>query len=338
MPREKIIVICPGRGSYSRETSGYLKKYLNPSLPEINFIEKRRKIKNQLSPLELDSLPFRAKVHMVGENASALIYACSLMDFTSIDREKYEIIAIAGNSMGWYTALALSGAVLNENAFELIDIMGSMMKDKIIGGQLIYPIIDKTWQIDNEKTLFVIDAINKVEAYVSIYLGGYIVIGGDNQSLKNLKKILPPIDDYPFQIPYHGAFHTPLMNTISKNALGIFPSSFFSKPTIPLIDGRGIIWESYSTNPQDLYDYTLGAQVTKPYDFTKSITVAMKEFCPDKIVLLGPGNSLGGAVGQIVVQNDWKNINSKKIFLSNQNQDPFLISMGIAEQREIVSI
>ncbi len=338
MPREKIIVICPGRGSYSRETSGYLKKYLNPSLPEINFIEKRRKIKNQLSPLELDSLPFRAKVHMVGENASALIYACSVMDFTSIDREKYEIIAIAGNSMGWYTALALSGAVLNENAFELIDIMGSMMKDKIIGGQLIYPIIDKTWQIDNEKTLLVIDAINKVEAYVSICLGGYIVIGGDNQSLKNLKKILPPIDDYPFQIPYHGAFHTPLMNTISKNALGIFPSSFFSKPTIPLIDGRGIIWESYSTNPQDLYDYTLGAQVTKPYDFTKSITVAMKEFCPDKIVLLGPGNSLGGAVGQIVVQNDWKNINSKKIFLSNQNQDPFLISMGIAEQREIVSI
>ena len=275
---------------------------------------------------------------MVGENASALIYACSVMDFTSIDREKYEIIAIAGNSMGWYTALALSGAVLNEKAFELIDTMGSMMKDKIIGGQLIYPIIDKTWQIDNEKTLLVIDAINKVEAYVSIYLGGYIVIGGDNQSLKNLKKILPPIDDYPFQIPYHGAFHTPLMNTISKNALGIFPSSFFSKPTIPLIDGRGIIWESYSTNPQDLYDYTLGAQVTKPYDFTKSITVAMKEFCPDKIVLLGPGNSLGGAVGQIVVQNDWKNINSKKIFLSNQNQDPFLVSMGIAEQREIVSI
>ena len=87
-----------------------------------------------------------------------------------------------------------------------------------------------------------------------------------------------------------------------------------------------------------MYDYTLGAQVTKPYDFTKSITVAMKEFCPDKIVLLGPGNSLGGAVGQIVVQNDWKNINSKKIFLSNQNQDPFLVSMGIAEQREIVSI
>ncbi|MFL3026176.1 MAG: ACP S-malonyltransferase [Candidatus Neomarinimicrobiota bacterium] len=338
MPREKIIVICPGRGSYSRETSGYLKKYLDLSLPEINFIVGKRKFNNQLSPLELDSLPFRAKVHMVGENASALIYACSFMDFTSIDREKYEIVAIAGNSMGWYTALALSGAVLNENAFELIDTMGSMMKDKIIGGQLIYPIIDRTWQADHEKTLLVLDAINKANAYVSIYLGGYIVIGGDNKSLTHLKKILPPIDDYPFKIPYHGAFHTPLMNTISTNAFGIFPSSFFSKPNIPLIDGRGNIWESYSTNPQDLYNYTLGTQVTKAYDFTKSITVAMKEFCPDKIVLLGPGNSLGGAVGQIIVQNNWNNVNSKKTFLSNQNQDPFLVSMGIAEQREIVSI
>ena len=53
-------------------------------------------------------------------------------------QEKYEIVAITGNSMGWYSALALSGALTHENAYSLISTMGSMMKEGTIGGQIIY--------------------------------------------------------------------------------------------------------------------------------------------------------------------------------------------------------
>ena len=67
------------------------------------------------------------------------------------------------------------------------------------------------------------------------------------------------------------------------------------------------------------------------------MSVAIKEFSPDKIVLLGPGNTLGGANGQSICQLKSKNISCKEDFISTQNENPFLISMGIPDQREIIS-
>ena len=94
------------------------------------------------------------------------------------------------------------------------------------------------------------------------------------------------------------------------------------------MDGRGFIWSPYSTNTERLYHYTLKNQVLETYDFTTSLTVALKELAPDKVMLLGPGNSLGGIVGQILIKNKWKGISSKADFQNLQETNPFLNSMG----------
>ena len=338
MNKQRVVVVCPGRGSYSRDSSGYFNNHDNRISSHLSLIDNKRIKHNQLGVIELDSMSFKSKIHMTGENASSLIYACSLNEFLSINLKEYEIVAITGNSMGWYSALALAGAITYENGYDLVNTMGSMMKDKIIGGQLIYPITNSNWNIDKRIQQKVLSEISKESAHISIILGGYIVIGGSNDSLKRLKKKLPLIENYPFQIPYHAAFHTPLMQIVSERGFNEIPKSLFSKPTIPLIDGRGFIWSPYSTNLHELYKYTLGTQVTKTFNFTKSISIALKEFSPDKLILLGPGNSLGGATAQIIIKNNWNFIESKKSFLLNQEKDPFLISMGILEQRDIVSL
>ena len=92
-----------------------------------------------------------------------------------------------------------------------------------------------------------------------------------------------------------------------------------------------------STKISELYFYTLNTQVTETYDFNSAINVAIKEFSPDKLVLLGPGNTLGGPVAQALIQNRWLEIDSKTAFTNKQNNDPYLISMSIKEQRKIVS-
>ncbi len=336
MAKDRIVVICPGRGTYTRETSGYLKSFGKPAKDHISFMDQKRHNAGQTSLTDLDSQPFKAKIHMAGENASTLIYACSLSDFLSIDREKYEIVAITGNSMGWYIALALSGSLSFENGYHLIDTMGSMMKDGMIGGQIIYPITDENWIIDYSKKNMVLKAIEKAGAYISITLGGYLVIGGDRKALDLLLKSLPTIEQYPFQIPYHAAFHTPMLDDISEKALSLLPKSMFEKPAIHLVDGRGQIWTPFSTNTNELYQYTLRHQVSQAFHFSSAVTVALKEFCPDKLVLLGPGNTLGGAIGQILVKNGWFDIDSKNSFSQRQKSDPFLISMGIEDQRKLV--
>ena len=336
MAKERIVVICHGRGTYTRDTSGYLAKYGAPAKNQIAFMDEQRKISGDFTLTELDLMPFRAKIHMAGEHASPLIYACSLADFLSIDQKNYEIVAITGNSMGWYIALALSGALTHENAYSLINTMGSMMKDDIIGGQIIYSVVDENWHVDEAEKEEVLIEIKNVGAHVSIFLGGYLVIGGEQSALEKLLKTLPAKDNYPFQLPFHAAFHTPLLATISRKAFGLLPQSIFQKPAVSLIDGQGQIWSPFSTETEELYNYTLGHQVTNAYDFSNSITVAMKEFCPDKLVLLGPGNSLGGAIGQIMIQNNWLDIHSKKTFSSRQKENPYLISMGMEEQRKLL--
>ena len=64
--------------------------------------------------------------------------------------------------------------------------------------------------------------------------------------------------------------------------------------------------------------------------------MAIKEFCPDKLVLLGPGNTLGGSIGQIITGQNWQDISCKKDFTNRQKTDPFLISLGIPEQRDLI--
>src|SRR3989304_9073 len=72
-------------------------------------------------------------------------------------------------------------------------------------------------------------------------------------------------------------------------------------PSPTLIDGRGVRWTPWSTDPAALRDYTLGEQVTTPYRFAVSVRVALREEGPGVLVLPGPGNSLGGICGQLVV-------------------------------------
>ena len=54
------------------------------------------------------------------------------------------------------------------------------------------------------------------------------------------------------------------------------------------------------------------------------------------MILLGPGNTLGGAVAQVLIDNNWNDLKSKSEFIQNQKNTPFLISMGIEEQKQIV--
>ena len=84
MSKERLVIICPGRGSYTRETSNYLVNSNEEFNSFIQWIDEQRKISGRISIKELDSKPFKMKTHMSGENASSLIYGCSVKDFMSV--------------------------------------------------------------------------------------------------------------------------------------------------------------------------------------------------------------------------------------------------------------
>jgi len=342
--KQRVVVICPGRGTYNKEELGYLSRLHADKKDLVAVIDEYRKQQEQVTISELDSMEkYAMRLHTAGENASALIYACAMADFNSIDTEQYEVVAVTGNSMGWYIALAAAKALDEQGAIKLINTMGSMMVKGVVGGQLIYPIIDSNWQQDKSLIALLARCVSEVnllkdaQVYLSIELGGYRVFGGNAKGLKALEDKLPLLDDkYPMNLFNHAAFHTPLLQPIADKAQQLLSVDLFNPPAIPLIDGLGNVWQPYSTDVQRLYDYTLQTQVVDPYQFSRCIEVAVKEFAPDRLIILGPGATLGGAVAQSLIEHQWKGIKDKASFILGQKQDPFVLAMGLTEQRKLV--
>jgi len=342
--KEKVLVVCPGRGTYNKEELGYLGRYHSGKSTMIDVIEEHRAKKKQTPVVQLDEMTqFSLKKHTAGENASALIYACALGDFYDIDRERYDVVAVTGNSMGWYIALRCAGVLSDTNAINLINTMGSMMQNGIIGGQVIYPVVDENWQFDEAKANHLNQVVKEIkdrqgcELYLSIDLGGYRVLGGNEPALKLVEEMLERVDDrFPMRLYNHAAFHTPLLHKISETAKQILPASLFKPSSVALIDGKGKLWQPNCYDVEELYEYTLGPQVIEPYYFGRSIEIAVKEYAPDKIIITGPGSNLGGSVAQKLVQMKWDGMVDKKSFLKRQESAPYILSMGREEERAIV--
>lgn len=350
--KQRVVVICPGRGTYTKETLGYLqKKYFNKTREQaelLQFIDEYRRDKNQPIISELDAAStFSINQHLTGDNASALIYTCAMMDFLSIDRERFDIVAVTGNSMGWYLALACAGAISMQHGMHIVNSMGTRMHQQAPGGQLIYPVCDENWQYDATLENNIAQAKKQLnneglQVFDSIFLGGMRVLAAENTVLRKLLKALPSVQDrYPFSLVKHGAFHTPLMNAISQTALNEMDRQYFQIPAIPLVDGSGRIWQNYDVNTsaaqQEMFDYTFSQQVCAPYDYSKAIEIATKEFSPDKLIILGPGSTLGSPTAQQLISMNWLNLTSKQDFKKLQCSHPFILSMGLEEQSALVS-
>lgn len=338
------VLICPGRGTYNKDELGYLGRHFPDNRLMTDFDAARRAAGQEpLSALD-GAARFSPATHTRGDNASGLIYAATLGDRMGIARDQIDIVAVTGNSMGWYSALACSGAVTPQAGFEISNTMGTLMQQALIGGQLIYPFVGDDWQADPENKhalLGIVAQINTRKDHIlalSIDLGGMLVLAGNDAGLGAFEAAVPPLQGrFPMRLPNHAAFHTPLQAPVAVQGRARLSRDLMGQPDLPLIDGRGAIWWPNASDTGALYDYTLGAQVTETYDFTRAITVAAREFAPDLFIITGPGTTLGGAVAQSLILSNWRGMTSKADLQSRQADAPFLISMGNTAQRAIVA-
>lgn len=330
-------IVCPGRGSYTDKTL----RSLPASTPAVHpWVRRADELRAEfaLGPLaSLDAAEkFDQKVHLAPENVSPLIYLVSMLDSAAAMQE-HECVCVAGNSMGWYTALAVAGTLSFDDGFRLVQTMSLLQKqqqERAGGGQILYPLVDDQWRPAPEHRAAVGAALDAArgEAFPSIDLGGYAVLAGSEAGIAALSKALPKVKlgatMYPFRLMQHGAYHTPLVRSVSEEARVRLADLAFAKPAVTLIDGRGARFTPWSTDVASLREYTLGAQVVQPYDFALSVRTALREHAPDQLVCPGPGNSLGGVCGQILIAEGWRGIKNKDEFQrAQEGTSPVLVSM-----------
>lgn len=343
MTRKTAVVICPGRGTYSKAELGYLSRHFADKAL-LASLDATRVAMGQETLSALDgSAAYSVARHTRGDNASGLIYACTLGDFRAINREKIEVVAVTGNSMGWYSTLACGGALSAEGGFEVVNTMGTLMQEALIGGQTLYPFVGDDWQPDPARKAGLMTLVAEIGSRaghvltLSIDLGGMLVLAGNEEGLKAFEASVPPVQGrFPMRLANHAAFHSHLQAPVAERGRARLSPSLFGQPTLPMVDGRGVIWWPGATDTARLWDYTLGHQVTEPYDFTAAIRIAAREFAPDLFIITGPGTTLGGAVAQSLILAKWRNMASKADFQSEQNSAPFLAAMGMDDQRATV--
>ena len=343
MTRKTAVVICPGRGTYTKTELGYLAQNF-PDRALLASFDGRRAALGQETLTALDGAPaYSMAKHTRGDNASGLIYACTLGDFRAINAGKIDVVAVTGNSMGWYSTLACGGALTAEAGFEVVNTMGTLMQESLIGGQVLYPFVDEDWAPDAGKRaelMALTEQINSRPGHVltlSIALGGMLVLAGNDEGLKAFEAAVPPVQGrFPMRLQNHAAFHSPLQAPVAAQGRARLAPTLFGQPRIPLVDGRGTIWWPGATDTEGLWDYTLGHQVIQPYDFTHAIRTAAREFAPDLFIITGPGTTLGGAVAQSLIAANWRNMATKADFQTIQQTAPLLASMGMKDQRATV--
>ena len=338
--RKTAVVVCPGRGTYNKGELGYLARHFTDKAL-LSAFDKRRADAGQETLSALDGADtFSVARHTRGDNASALIYAATLGDFLSIDREAIDIVAVTGNSMGWYSALACAGALSAENGFAVVNTMGTLMQEALIGGQLVYPFMDDDWKASATRKTELLALVREIGSRqdavltLSIDLGGMLVLAGNEAGLAAFEAAVPPVQGrFPMRLANHAAFHSHLQAPVAEKGRAVLAPELFSGPVLPLVDGRGAIWWPGASDPQALRDYTLGHQVVETYDFTHAMRIAAREFAPDLFIVTGPGTTLGGAVAQSLILSNWRGMASKAGFQRRQEEAPILVSMGMAEQR-----
>lgn len=342
--KQTAIVIAPGRGTYGKGELGYLARHHAAQSDIIARFDAVRAAKDQPTLTELDGAErFANSVHQRGDVAAPLIYAASYLDYLAIDRDRFDVAAVTGNSMGWYSALACGGAVSGDAGFAIADAMGMNSQAHGPGGQIVVTVVDEDWRAvpglrdDVLNLCYRISARDGHFAALSIDLGGMLVLAGDAAAMKALTAELPPMPGRaPLPLAGHGPFHTLLMHESAARAQAQLAAELFASPAHPLVDGRGHIWRRFACAPEALWDYTFGHQILAPYNFTRAVQVAVREFAPERIILLGPGDTLGGAIAQALIDIGWRGLSSKADFIARQNADPLLLAMGRDDQRMLV--
>jgi acyl transferase domain-containing protein len=280
---------------------------------------------------------FDPALHLRPTNGWPLVFLCGLLDAERIAGD-HEVVAVVANSTGWYTALAASGALGFDDAFRLVQAMAaaaeSPLADEARPAELVYPLTDEAWRPAPERIDVLRDALAAADGNVAlaIDLGGFAVLGGTTAGIEELAKRLPAVTlgerSFPLRSATADAWHTPLRADAVAAALDDLADLTWDRPNVTLIDGRGVRFTPWSTDPSELARVSLHEQGSAPYDFATGLRVALREYAPDVVLLPGPGGSLGAACAQVIVTEGYRGIRSRAEFEAAQaGAAPLLLSM-----------
>ena len=330
----RAAVAFPGRGSYGPTSLGSLRA----DHPWVRRADELRAAAG-LEPLAaIDRADrFDPELHLRPSNGWPLVFLCSLLDAERI-ADDHEVVVVVASSTGWYTALVASGALGFDDGFRVVQEMAAAAEAPLEGpsrpAELIYPLTDEAWRPAPGQLDGLRGALGGVDgdAALAVDLGAFAVVAGTTDGIETVAARLPrvstPDRTFPLRLASADAWHTPLRAKAVERAAEGLGDLAWDRPNVTLVDGRGVRFTPWSTDPTELAELSLRGQGATTYDFATSLRVALREYAPDVVLLPGPGGSLGAACAQVAVAEGYRGIRSRSEFEAAQaGPAPLLLSM-----------
>lgn len=205
----------------------------------------------------------------------------------------FQADAVAGLSLGEYTALVASGALAFSDAVQLVHKRGQFMSEAAPTGS------GKMVAVMNTSAEIIEDCCQQASAFGIVSPANYntpqqIVIGGEVAAVEKAEELLQAAGTKRM-IPLNvsGPFHTALLEPASKRLNDVLQTINFEDMDLPVISNT-----TAKIMPNDEVVSLLTKQVMSPVRFSDSV-VALKELGVSRMVEIGPGKTLTGFIKKI---------------------------------------
>ena len=228
-------------------------------------------------------------------NAQPALLTASEMVFEVLRSKGLSFSAVAGHSLGEYSALVAAGVLRFEDALQAVRLRGILMESAIPSGAGSMMAVLGLPPEKVEKIVERLDGVH-VANYNSLK---QVVVSGEITSLLNSMETFKSVGArrvVPLNVS--GPFHSPLMKPAKEKFSEFLSSLEFRNPVVPVIlNVTGKPAETVSEIKTALID-----QLTSPVRWVASVK-SMEEMGITDYIEVGPGNVLGGLIRRTTKAN-----------------------------------
>lgn len=309
-----VLVLPPG--GYTASSRGSLAG----ASPRIDEADAVRHASGLPSLRELDgAAQFDPAIHGQPIHAMPLAYLIAVLQAEAAQQE-HEAVAVVAEPAGWSAALVIAGVLSFVDGLRLVHELAAVEQQSATVGQVVYPLTDAAWRPQPALRAALDAALGEVDGEASglLDLGAFALLAGEAPTVDTLLAALRPVQvgdrRYPRRLAAAGHWLAALPPSVIEHATGLE----WRRPRTTLIDGRGTRQTPWSADPAELRDYTLVAMRGQAFSFAAAMRVALREYAPDVVLLLGPGRSPASAVGQLVVAEGYHGLRTRATYEANQ--------------------
>lgn len=281
--------IFPGQGSQS---VGMAKEHFDSS----NEIKKLFLKANDQLGYSLSDIMFEgpAEKLMQTKFTQPAIFLHSVALFRQLD-EKPD--AVAGHSLGEFSALVAAGVIDFETALDLVDLRGNLMQE---AGEINPGGMAAIIGMDDDAVDAICEQatseIQKPVVSANYNCPGQLVISGDVDAVEKAVELAKEQECRLAKIlPVSGAFHSPLMKPALEGLQKRLEEISFKSPKCPFYSNA----TAEPTQDSDKVKENLIAQLTSPVKWTQTLQNMEKNGITD-FLEIGPGKVLQGLVKRTI--------------------------------------